>query len=170
MSSQSSQKTPQNTSPRHSVAQAPQSSQKQKSQKQKGDDPKKRGYSAYVLTSASREALLKKHPPQFDKVIAHHVTYCFPDLNPPPPCTRVQVIGYATTTAHPTFNERSIECLVVRVLGTEVRPDEHLFHITVSLDPKTTRPVHSNHLLKDKGWVPIDHPFWLNVNPQWISF
>ena len=131
---------------------------------------KKKGYSAYILTPTSRKDLLKRYPPRFNKVIAHHATYRFPDTNPPPPCSLIQVIGYASTSQNDPFDHLRVDCVIVRVLDTEIRPDEQLFHITLSLDPKTTRPVHSNYLLKQKGWTPIEHPFWLEVSPSLIPF
>ena len=141
----------------------------------------KKGYSAYVLTESSRLALLKEYPGLFPKVIAHHITYQFPDQHAPPVCRQIEVIGYACTPVL-AFNEedhspdlhekrdlKQVECVVVRVLGTHLRPDQKIFHITLSLDPKTTRPVDSNFLLT-QGWKPLVPSFWLEVEPQFIEF
>ena len=130
----------------------------------------KKGYSAYILTESSRTDLLKYFPPQFTKVIAHHVTYQFPDNQAPPLHHLIEVIGYSITSGADSVDEHSIECVVVQVAGTHRRPDGQIFHITLSLMPQTTRPVHSNTLLKRKGWKPIPQPFTLEVEPQWISF
>ena len=130
----------------------------------------KQGYSAYVLTESSRTHLLHLFPPQFTKVISHHVTYQFPDDCPPPFCQKVKVIGYSTTSREKPVDDYSIECVVAQVADTHLRPDGSTFHITLSLMPQTTRPVHSNDLLKRRGWTHISTPFMLEVDPQWISF
>ena len=133
-------------------------------------DIKKSGYSAYQLTPTSRTVLLQKHPPRFEKIIAHHVTYRFPDTTSPPESTHVHVIGYSSTSEVHVLKDKHIECMVVQVLGTEKRLDGRLFHITLSLDPKTTRPVDSNLLLETHGWIPLDSPFDLKVDPRFILF
>lgn len=117
-------------------------------------------YSAYVIKEKSRKALLVRFPPKFSESIAHHVTYCFPDKEPPPKIDKVRVVGYAE-------NQR-LECVVVEVNGSIKRPKGGLFHITLSLDRALgAKPVQSNHLLK-KEWHAIE-PFELSVEARLIQ-
>ena len=117
-------------------------------------------YSAYVIKEKSRKALLVRFPPKFSESIAHHVTYCFPDKEPPPKVDKVRVVGYAE-------NQR-LECAVVEVNGSTNRPKGGVFHITLSLDRTLgAKPVQSNHLLK-KGWHDIK-PFDLLVEAHLIQ-
>ena len=90
-------------------------------------------YSAYVLTPQSRDLLLQHFPPQFDKIVAHHCTYAFPDKITPPTIQSILVIGYASND--------QIECLVVTIDGSFQRPSGGIYHITWSLDSeKNAKP------------------------------
>lgn len=106
----------------------------------------KKGYLAYNLTKEARESLLKAFPNRFDKVIAHHVTFQFgvAESQPLPPKAKVIVVGYS-------FNN-NIECVVVSVNGSTQRPDGKTYHITLSHNNKA-KPVDSNKLIEDKGYV-----------------
>lgn len=103
-------------------------------------------YSCYLLTPNSRLLLLKHFLPKFHKSIAHHVTYKFGSDDYPPIAT-IKVVGYAS-------NDK-IECLVVEVDGTTIRPDGGTYHITWSLDPEKAKPVMSNDLLRQNDWTPV---------------
>lgn len=117
-------------------------------------------YSAYVLTPEAHTLLLTRCPPLHPEVVAHHVTYVFPDQAPPPPAQVVKVIGRASN--------HKVECVVVEVSGTYERPNGGIFHITLSLDrAQGAKPVHSNQLLKT-GWDPIEH-FTLSVIPTLVQ-
>ena len=106
------------------------------------------GYSAYIIENQSRLQLLEHFPPKFSDVIAHHVTFKFPDQFAPPLCDEVIVVGYAA-------NDK-VECVVVEVRGSVDRPAGGFFHITLSVDRKAgAKPVHSNRLLK-KGWQAVE--------------
>ena len=121
----------------------------------------KKGYSAYNLTSKGREMLLKHFSPKFSKVVAHHATFQFGvnENAPIPSAQEIEVIGYAS-------NE-DIECVVVKVNGTHIRPDGKIFHITLS-HSSNARPVDSNDLCA-KGWDTIS-AFTLPVEPKFNSF
>ena len=80
------------------------------------------GYSTYELTEESRERLLRERTLSFPKVITHHITYRFPDEEPPPPITDFSVIGFSQGDA--------IECWVVSLDGEVERPNGGFFHIT----------------------------------------
>jgi GNAT superfamily N-acetyltransferase/RNA:NAD 2'-phosphotransferase (TPT1/KptA family) len=121
-------------------------------------------YTAYVLTDASRELLLKNFPPKFPDVIAHHVTFQFgvsKDAPEPPPATLV-VEGYAS--------DESLEALIVSVDGKTERPDGSTYHITLSLDRSQGRtPKDSNAVIKANGWHPVEHPFAIQVVAQKLA-
>lgn len=99
-------------------------------------------YTAYVLDNASRDALLKKFPPKYPKVVAHHVTNEFgvPATTEAPQPADVKVIGYVDSGD-------GLEVLVCTVNGKPERPDGKRYHITWSLDPEKYSPVDSNKLL-----------------------
>lgn len=104
-------------------------------------------YTAYVLTQSARDEILKRFPPKFDDVIAHHITYKFKtDKNVPhtiPDQAVIKVVAYAC--------DKSLETLVVSVDGEIQRPDGKFFHITLSLDrSKGRKPVDSNDVIENK--------------------
>lgn len=110
------------------------------------------GYEAFVLDDYTREVLLKRFPPKFDSVVAHHITNLFgvpkQDNRPFGQRFMFTVVGYAC-------NER-IEALVVSRDGGTHRPDGGTYHITLSLDKdQGARPVHSNDLIK-QGYKRVD--------------
>jgi len=117
-------------------------------------------YSAYVLTDEARAILLERCPPLHPEVIAHHVTFRFPDQEPPPPVSVVRVIGHAS--------DHRVECVVVEVDGSNIRPAGGVYHVTLSLNRSLkAKPVHSNALIK-VGWAPIE-PFELSVTPTLVT-
>ena len=106
-------------------------------------------YTAYVLTDASRDALLEKFPPKYSKVIGHHVTVEFgvPEDTELPEDANLRVIGEADSGD-------GLQALVVSVDGTIRRPDGGTYHITWSLEPDRYKPADSNTLIADyeKRW------------------
>ena len=113
-------------------------------------------YSAYVLDEGSRSKLLAQLPPKYPDVIAHHVTIDFgvkKSIDAVLIGTKqpIQIIGYV--------NGDGIEAAIVAVAGNTTRPDGKVFHITLSLDrSKGHKPVDSNALIKENGWIQIQ-PF-----------
>lgn len=99
-------------------------------------------YTAYVLDEQSREALLRRFPPKYSKVIAHHVTVNFgvPSNTPPPPEAVVKVVGYADSGD-------GLEALVVSINSENRREDGKYYHITWSLEPDKYKPVDSGDLI-----------------------
>lgn len=117
-------------------------------------------YSAYILTETSRDFLLQRFKPMFPEVIAHHITFCFPDKGPPPEVSVVEVIGYA--------NDDRIECLIAQLDGETERPSGGTYHITLSLDrAQGAKPVHSNGLIK-KGWQTLEKPLKIEVTAELV--
>ena len=120
-------------------------------------------YSAYLITDESRIMLLKHFPPRFTEVIAHHITFRFPDSAPPPAVEEALVVGHRFDT------ERGIECLVVELDGESARPNGGTFHITFSLDrDRGAKPVHSNTILKS-GWERLKTSISIKVEPKLVS-
>lgn len=107
-------------------------------------------YLAFVLDEKSRNKLLKAFPPQFEKVICHHVTIQFNGVdedtfNKFKGMTRAMVVG--------AISDDSLEALVVQFGGTTDREDGSTYHITLSLDSTKRKPVDSNTLLKSTAWT-----------------
>jgi hypothetical protein len=91
-------------------------------------------YLAFNLSDASRESLMQAFPPKFKRVICHHITLAFePTSEAVEAMTegfrgkKLRVVGYAA--------DPSLECFLVEVDGTTVRPDGAAFHITHSVAP-----------------------------------
>jgi hypothetical protein len=120
-------------------------------------DPIKSKYLAFVLTSASRAALLAAFPPKHKKVIAHHVTVQFNVteaglklLSGPQP--EAYAVAYAV--------DDKVDCVLVNFDKTCKRLDGGHYHVTLSTSP-TGKPVDSNRLLTARAaidsalsWVP----------------
>lgn len=113
----------------------------------------------WKLPRDERERLLERFPPQYENVVADHVT-----LNagasaqtPLPREVEAQVIGRADDGS-------SLECLVVRIDDTTDRPDGSTYHITWSLGP-TRKAKESNDVLRELGWEHIDKPIGIELEP-----
>lgn len=118
-------------------------------------------YTAYVLTDASRTALLEKFPPKFPDVIAHHVTIDFgvPEDTAAPEAARIEAVGYAA--------DESLEAIVVSVNGETKRPDGNVYHVTLSLDRSQKRKPADSKQLVAKGYEAVA-PFELHTTAQTI--
>ena len=104
----------------------------------------------------------RRFRPLFPKVIAHHVTYAYPDDKMPPAIASAHIVGYSS-------NEK-IECFVVSIDGSIDRPSGGIFHLTYSLDPEQkATPKQSNDLLHE-GWELLEAPFKIELYPKLIKF
>ena len=108
-------------------------------------------YWAYVLDEKSRAKLLKRFPPKFSDVIAHHVTVLFGKVLPTGftdgDNQDIDVIWYCS--------DSSLEAVEVRA-GSNNRPDGKPFHITLSLDRAAGRkPVDSNAVISSANMIPV---------------
>jgi hypothetical protein len=118
-------------------------------------------YTAYVISAESRVAILNRFPPKFSDVICHHVTERFgvakgKKFLPEP--VKIVVVGYAC--------DNSLETLIVTVNGTITRPDDMVYHITLSLErSKGRKPVDSNHLIASLGWSNVE-PLTIEAIPR----
>lgn len=101
-------------------------------------------YSGYLITPNSRNKILEIFEPEFPDVICHHITYKFPDNEPPPQAHEASIYSYLT-------DSEGIETLLVKVNGEYTRPDGKLFHITLSIDRNLGyKPKDSNALIANK--------------------
>lgn len=123
-------------------------------------------YSAYVLTEDSRKEVLEYFNPIHKETICHHITHKFPDteegfrtIEMP---KRIEIVGYAC-------NEK-VETLVCSIDDKSKREDGGYFHITLSLDKeKGAKPVDSNYLLGEKGFVILPNPLEVKTYLQLIK-
>ena len=106
----------------------------------------------WLLDAAERAALLERFAPVYPDIIAHHVTLKMkarPRAALPPACSGA-IVGEADDGA-------GVQCLVVEVEGSSVRPDGGIYHITWSLDPhRRRRPVESNGVIAWLGWRAVE--------------
>ena len=104
----------------------------------------------WKLPSGERERLLGRFSPNYEKVVADHVTLRTGATSATalPRGVRARVVGRAD-------DGKSLECLVVELDGTTDRPDGSTYHITWSLGP-TRKARESNDVLRDLGWQKLD--------------
>lgn len=108
-------------------------------------------YTGWLVDPAQRVALLARFPARYPRIVAHHVTLKFGDGAAEPPAdTTGEIVGEADDGA-------GVQALVVRVGGSEARPDGGTFHITWSLAPGREAK-ESNAVIAARGWAPIEPP------------
>ena len=113
----------------------------------------------WKLPETERELLLRRFPPNYENVVADHVTLRVgaTPQTPLPARPSAEVIGRAD-------DGRGLECLVVALDGTTDRPDGSTYHITWSLGPgRAARE--SNDLLRDRGWNYLEAPIPVELEP-----
>jgi hypothetical protein len=112
----------------------------------------------WKLGEADRKRLLEQFPPQFENVVADHVTLRVGAAadTPLPLRPAAQVVGRAS-------DGHSLECLVVSLDGTTHRPDGSTYHITWSLGPGR-KARESNDVLRERGWTALP-PIPITLEP-----
>ena len=113
----------------------------------------------WKLPRDARDRLLEQFPPQYDQVIADHVTLRV-GATPETPLPRkgeAQIVGRVDDGA-------SLEALVVALDGTTDRPDGSTYHITWSLGPGR-KARESNDVLRDRGWDWLPAPIPIELEP-----
>lgn len=113
----------------------------------------------WLLEDADRVAMLRRYPPRYAQVVAHHVTLprrSVDDASLPAPASAT-VVGRADDGA-------GVEALVVAIDGETMRPDGGRFHITWSLAAGRA-PRESNDVIAARGWVSIDTGETVAVTP-----
>lgn len=117
-------------------------------------------YVGWEIPQEERDKLLSFFEPRHPDVIAHHITLrlCGSDPQILPSATQATVVGYLRADL--------VDCLVVEIDGTVIRPDNKIYHITMSVDREAGgKPSDSNTMLALYGYVPIT-PFVINVQPK----
>jgi hypothetical protein len=104
----------------------------------------------WLLMPDDRVALLKRFPPRYADVIAHHVTLRVgaSPQTPLPRAVSARIVGHAD-------DRNGLECLAVELDGSTDRPDGSTYHITWSLGAGR-RARESNDVLRQHGWTAVD--------------
>jgi hypothetical protein len=121
------------------------------------------GVIGWKLDRGEREALLRRFPPKYRNADADHVTLAIDTASdaPLPQENAGEIIGRAD-------DGRGVEALAVRIGGTSDRPDGSIYHITWSLEDGR-RANESNDVLAEQGFVPIDEPVPIRLEPaRWL--
>ena len=113
----------------------------------------------WKLPQVEQELLLRRFPPQYEKVDADHVTLRVgaTPATPLPPKPQARVVGRADDGS-------SLECLVVELDGTTDRPDGSTYHITWSLEVHR-KARESNDVLREQGWDYVEAPIPVDLEP-----
>jgi hypothetical protein len=106
-------------------------------------------YTGWLLPAHDRAELLRRFPPVYHDVIAHHVTLAM-GVHELPEATSGTVVGMVD-------DGYGVQALVVVIDGTTERWDGFTYHITLSIDRETCarKPHHSLAVLKEYGWEPV---------------
>jgi hypothetical protein len=113
----------------------------------------------WKLPPAERAQLLQWFEPNYENVVADHVTLRTgaTPATPLPRRPEARIVGRAD-------DGRSLECLVVELDGTTDRPDGSTYHITWSLGPgREARE--SNDVLREMGWQRLAAPLPVTLEP-----
>lgn len=128
------------------------------------------GYLAFVLDDVSRTALLKLETPAFDRVIAHHVTI---EFNPTAEKLKklAELLGddpVVVVNEIATGKDFKVQAAHVSINGSSERLDGNSYHVTISLDSATRKPVDSNKLWDSSvpGGVASRNPVKLKLTGQ----
>ena len=111
----------------------------------------------WKLPRDEREQLLERFPPQYENIVADHVTLRVGADTPLPREVEAQIVGEADDGA-------SLQCLVVSLDGTTDRPDGSTYHITWSLGAGR-KARESNDVLRDRGWKHFEAPVDVTLKP-----
>lgn len=121
------------------------------------------GVIGWKLDGEEREQLLARFPPEWPDVIADHITLdSHADRSDPlPAATQAEILGGIN-------DGEGLQAMVVAIDGSTDRPDGSTYHITWSLDRQRGRkPVDSNKVIAERGWVPLDDPVPIQIIPAW---
>jgi hypothetical protein len=120
-----------------------------------------RRYTGWRLNRQDRAELLERFAPAYPQVVADHVTLkTGTHARTPLPTERTgEVVGVADDGA-------GVQALVVAIGGDTRRADGSRYHITWSLDPAAGREaVHSNDVIREHGWRPVEPPVPIRLEP-----
>jgi hypothetical protein len=122
-----------------------------------------KGYVGWRLSDAERQRLLKLFPPQFERVVAHHVTLKFG-------VTSDHELPHAHTgiVVAQVVDPDGVQALVLRIDGTTRRPSGGTYHVTWSL-AEGRKPVESNYVIDRMEWQKV-HPEIVQLVPEFFPF
>lgn len=133
------------------------------------------GYQAFVLDEISRQDLLRRFPPRYGRVIAHHITHRFPaDASDELPAERpdIVIVGH--------HDDGRAQVAVAEVGGRKTqasRQDGRLcyYHVTVAVDAGV-EPREANDVLAavvEKGGEDalcnLPQPFAVKAKAQYLT-
>lgn len=122
-----------------------------------------KGYVGWRLPEHERARLLQLFPAQFERVIAHHITFKFgvSSDHELPTQTRATVIAQVV-------DPEGVQALVVSVGGKTDRPDGGTLHITWSL-AQGRKPVQSNQVILTQEWQPLPS-IQFEIQPEFFPY
>lgn len=116
-------------------------------------------YTGWSLTANSVKQLENLYAPVHPDFIGHHITYMFGNDSIKPEPATIKVIGHCVTD--------KVQCFVVEVNGSLIRPDGNFYHLTWSIDrSKGAKPVDSNVAIKTNGFDHIIAGITLETVPN----
>ncbi len=102
-------------------------------------------YTGWKLKQNTIERIKNLYAPVHPDFIGHHITYMFGKDSKQPDDADIKIIGHCVTD--------KVQCFVVEVNGTIVRPDGKIYHLTWSIDrSKGAKPVDSNAAIETNGF------------------
>lgn len=107
-------------------------------------------YLAFVISERSRNELVSKFKPKFDRVICHHITLAF-NLNESLFENIIEFMGNNPKVIVTGYIcDEHLECFTATINGQSVLAvnDQH-YHITHSIEPPA-KPVDSNKAIREK--------------------
>lgn len=120
-------------------------------------------YTGWLLDESSKTQIKNIYGQAHPDLIGHHVTFMFGKDSVVPKEAKLQLIGHCIT--------EKIECFVVEVDGSMVRPDGGIYHLTWSLDKsKGAKPVDSNKAIENNGFEHFEHALPLKTTPKKFTF
>lgn len=115
-------------------------------------------FTGYELSASSRNLLLERFPPKYERVICHHITeqYGVSKKAPAPQAPdSVEVVGYIDSGD-------GVEGFLVAINGSTERPDGQKYHITHSIN-MDRKPAETN---KYTGEAKSTDSISLRVEPK----
>ena len=120
-------------------------------------------YTCWMLSQNAKTQITNLFGQAHPDLIGNHVTYMFGKDAVLPKEAKINLIGHCVTD--------KVECFVVEVDGSMVRPDGGIYHLTWSLDKsKGAKPVDSNKAIESNGFVHLDSPIAIKTQPELVRF
>jgi hypothetical protein len=113
----------------------------------------------WKLDREELEQMLERFPPEYQDVIADHITLeADADHDDPlPQATQAEIVGGIN-------DDEGLQAMVVAIDGSTDRPDGSIYHISWSLN-RGRKAVESNDVIAERGWSPLDDPVSIRIIP-----